>query len=98
MLIKQLDLKKLELEVYLYNINMPRKKTTSLVNQQVGIRLSSHEKLCAERMKNIQDSIKELNKEVRLLRNEVSTGKGIVKVLVFLGTIAATIIGFFQFR
>ena len=77
---------------------MPRKKTTSLVNQQVGIRLSSHEKLCAERMKNIQDSIKELNKEVRLLRNEVSTGKGIVKVLVFLGTIAATIIGIFQFK
>ena len=77
---------------------MPRKKTTSLINQQVGIRLSSHEKLCAERMKNIQDSIKELNKEVKLLRNEVSTGKGIVKVLVFLGTLAATIIGFFQFR
>ncbi len=77
---------------------MPRKKATSLVNEQVGIRLSSHEKLCAERMKNIQDSIKELNKEVRLLRNEVSTGKGIVKVLVFLGTLAATIIGFFQFR
>ena len=77
---------------------MPRKKATSLVNEQVGIRLSSHEKLCAERMKNIQDSIKELNKEVRLLRNEVSTGKGIVKVLVFLGTITATIIGFFQFR
>ena len=77
---------------------MPRKKATSLVNQQVGIRLSSHEKLCAERMKNIQDSIKELNKEVKLLRNEVSTGKGIVKVLVFLGTLAATIIGFFQFR
>ena len=77
---------------------MPRKKTDSIVNQQVGIRLSSHEKLCAERMKNIQDSIKELNKEVKLLRNEVSTGKGIVKVLVFLGTIAATIIGFFQFR
>ena len=77
---------------------MPRKKATSLVNEQVGIRLSSHEKLCAERMKNIQDSIKELNKEVRLLRNEVSTGKGIVKVLVFLGTIAATIIGFFQFK
>ena len=48
---------------------MPRKITTALANQQVRIRLSSHEKLCAERMKNIQDSIKELNKEVRLLRN-----------------------------
>ena len=77
---------------------MAKKKADTLVNQQVGIRLSSHEKLCAERMKNIQDSIKELNKEVKLLRNEVSTGKGIVKVLVFLGTITATIIGFFQFR
>ena len=79
---------------------MPRKKLTAkeYVDVATGIRLSSHEKLCAERMKNIQDSIKELNKEVKLLRNEVSTGKGIVKVLVFLGTIAATIIGFFQFR
>ena len=77
---------------------MPRKKTSSLVNQQVGIRLSSHEKLCAERMKNIQDSIKELNKEVKLLRNEVSKGKGAVSVLVLLGTIAASIIGFLQFK
>ena len=77
---------------------MPRKKATSLVNQQVGIRLSSHEKLCAERMKNIQDSIKELNKEVKLLRNEVSKGKGAVSVLVLLGTIAASIIGFLQFK
>ena len=77
---------------------MPRKSAQALAQERVGIRLSSHEKLCAERMKNIQDSIKELNKEVKLLRNEVSTGKGIVKVLVFLGTLAATIIGFFQFR
>ena len=77
---------------------MPKKKTSSLVNQQVGIRLSSHEKLCAERMKNIQDSIKELNKEVKLLRNEVSKGKGAVSVLVLLGTIAASIIGFLQFK
>ena len=77
---------------------MPRKKATSLVNEQVGIRLSSHEKLCAERMKNIQDSIKELNKEVKLLRNEVSKGKGAVSVLVLLGTIAASIIGFLQFK
>tara|TARA_B100000242_G_C42818416_1_gene380367 strand:+ start:151 stop:384 length:234 start_codon:yes stop_codon:yes gene_type:complete len=77
---------------------MAKRKETSLVNQQVGIRLSSHEKLCAERMKNIQDSIKELNKEVKLLRNEVSKGKGAVSVLVLLGTIAASIIGFLQFK
>jgi len=77
---------------------MPRKKITSLAQQSVGIRLSSHEKLCAERMEQIRDSIKDLQKEVKSLRNEVSTGKGIVKVLVFLGTIAATIIGFFTYK
>ena len=42
--------------------------------------------------------IKELNKEVKLLRNEVSKGKGAVSVLVLLGTIAASIIGFLQFK
>ena len=79
---------------------MPRKKLTPREYAEVsaGVRLSSHEKLCAERMKLIHDSIKDLQKEVKSLRNEVSTGKGIVKVLVFLGTITATIIGFFQFR
>jgi hypothetical protein len=29
---------------------------------------------------------------------DVSTGKGMVKILVFLGTIAAACIGFFQFK
>ena len=77
---------------------MARKKIDTIVNQQVGLRLSSHERLCAERMKQIQDSIKELNKEVKSLRQDVSKGKGMVQVLVFLGTIVAGIIGFFQYR
>jgi hypothetical protein len=78
---------------------MPKKKSvTSLAQQSVGIRLSSHEKLCAERMELIQEAIKELQKEVKSLRTEVSTGKGMVKVLVFIGTIAASVIGFFQLK
>ncbi len=74
---------------------MPRKKLTPREYAEVsaGVRLSSHEKLCAERMKTIQDSINELKREVKSLRTDVSTGKGMVKVLVFLGTIVATIIG-----
>ena len=75
---------------------MPRKKADTLVNQQVGFRLSSHERLCAERMKQIQESIKELNKEVKSLRNDVSKGKGMVQVLVFLGTLVAGVIGYFK--
>ena len=63
-----------------------------------GVRLSSHEKLCAERMKALQEAIAELRKEVKSLRQDVSKGKGMVQVLVFLGTIVATVIGVFQFK
>ena len=79
---------------------MARKKISAkeFVEQATGLRLSAHEKLCAERMKNIQDSIKELSKEVKSLRTEVSKGKGAISVLVFLGTVVAGIIGFFQFK
>ena len=74
---------------------MPRKKLTTKEYSEIsaGVRLSSHEKLCAERMKAIHDSINELKREVKSLRTDVSTGKGMVKVLVFLGTVIATIIG-----
>jgi len=79
---------------------MARKKITpkEFVEQATGVRLSSHEKLCAERMKVLNDSINELKKEVKSLRSDVSTGKGMVKVLVFLGTIVATVIGVIQFK
>tara|TARA_Y100000361_G_scaffold120084_1_gene111690 strand:- start:278 stop:517 length:240 start_codon:yes stop_codon:yes gene_type:complete len=79
---------------------MARKKLTPKEFSEIsaGVRLSSHEKLCAERMKHIQESIKDLSKEVKSLRQDVSKGKGMVQVLVFLGTLVAGIIGFFQFR
>jgi hypothetical protein len=77
---------------------MAKKSARSLVNTSLGIRLSSHEKLCAERMKQLLKSIDELNKKVSKLSDEVSTGKGMVKVLVFLGTIAAACLGFFNLR
>ena len=79
---------------------MPRKKITPKEFSEVatGVRLSSHEKLCAERMKALQEAISELRKEVKSLRQDVSKGKGMVQVLVFLGTIVATVIGIFQFK
>jgi len=77
---------------------MPRKKSTSLVNQQVGLRLSSHEKLCAERMDQIKTSIERLEKKVSQLSESVNKGKGAVAVLVFIGTIIAGIIGFFSYK
>ena len=63
-----------------------------------GVRLSSHEKLCAERQKHILDSIQELNKEVKCLRQDVLKGKGVVSALVFIGGCVAAITGFFKFN
>ena len=79
---------------------MPRKKLTPSEYGEVsaGVRLSSHEKLCAERMKHIQESIKELSREVKSLRTEVSKGKGAVAVLVFIGTLVVSVLGFLNFK
>ena len=79
---------------------MPKKRisTKSLVNAQLGIRLSSHEKLCAERMKYLIKSIDELNKKVSKLSDDVSRGKGSVAVLVALGTIAAAVLGYLNIK
>ena len=78
---------------------MARKKKTPKEFSEVatGVRLSSHEKLCAYRMKEIQDSITELNKEVKALRTDVLKGKGAISVLILLGSGLAAIIGFFSF-
>ena len=79
---------------------MARKKITpsKYAELSAGVRLSSHEKLCAERMKTLNDSINELKREVKSLRQDVSKGKGAVAVLVFIGTIVASIIGFLNFK
>ena len=79
---------------------MPRKKITpsKYAELSAGVRLSSHEKLCAERMKVLNDSINELKKEVKSLRQDVSKGKGAISVLVFIGGIIGVILGYFNWE
>ena len=78
---------------------MPKKLTPKMVaDQATGVRLSSHEKLCAERMKSLHEAIKELKTEVKALRTDVSKGKGAISVLVFFGTLMAGLIGFFKWN
>ncbi len=79
---------------------MPRKKITSKEYSEVatGVRLSSHEKLCAERMNNILKSIEEMKREIKSLRQDVSMGKGGLKVILAIGTIVVGLIGFFKFN
>ena len=67
-------------------------------DEATGVRLSSHEKLCAERMNNILKSIEEMKKEIKSLRQDVSMGKGGLKVILTIGTIVVGILGYFNFK
>jgi len=80
---------------------MPRKKSNPVqmyAEQTTGVRLSSHEKLCAERMNNILKTLDEMKKEIKSLRQDVSMGKGGLKVILAVGTLVVGIIGYFNFR
>ena len=79
---------------------MARKKITSkqYTDYATGVRLSAHEKLCAERMNRLIKSIDNLRKDVNDLKDNVSRGKGIVAVLVFLGSIAAAVGGVLSWK
>ena len=79
---------------------MARKKITPKEFSEVatGVRLSSHEKLCAERMNNILKTLEEMKREVKSLRTDVAMGKGGLKVILAIGTLVVGIIGFFQFK
>ena len=79
---------------------MPRKKITPKEFSEVatGVRLSSHEKLCAERMKVLNENINELRKEVKCLRQDMSKGKGAISVLIFIGGVLGVILGYFNWE
>jgi hypothetical protein len=57
-----------------------------------------HEKLCAERMQTLIDTIKDLRKDVNDLKATVNKGKGMIALLVFLGGVAATILGYLKLK
>ena len=76
---------------------MPKKKSSTAAIG-LGYRLSSHEKLCAERMKLLLKSIDELKKNVAILNDSMSKGKGGVAVLMAIGALVIGVLGFFNLR
>jgi uncharacterized coiled-coil DUF342 family protein len=61
-----------------------------------SIRISYHEKVCAERMKTLFKAIDEMRKDIKDLRADMNKGKGAVAFLVVLGGFIATIFGYFK--
>ena len=80
---------------------MTKKKNKPLVGQTalgLGYRLSSHERLFAERMKQLLKSIDDINKKVSKLTEDVSKGKGAVAVLMALGALVIGVLGYLNIK
>ena len=78
---------------------MPRKKTiTSKEFSEVstGIRLSAHEKICAERMKTLFKSMDEVKREIKELRADINKGKGAINFLLILGGFVGLLLGYLK--
>jgi len=74
------------------------KKSSSNLAEHNGIRLTSHEKVCAERMKTLFKSMDEVKKEIKELRTDMNKGKGAVNLLLILGGLAGILAGYFKFN
>ena len=72
------------------------KEFNSNIEDHNGIRLTSHEKICAERMSQLIKSIDEMKKEIKELRNDMSKGKGAINLLIIIGGVVGALVGFFN--
>jgi len=70
-----------------------KQKTTSATS----IRLSAHEKICAERMQTLIKTIDELRVDVKDLRADMNKGKGVVAFLIIVGALVGSIVSILKF-
>ena len=60
-----------------------------------GIRISYHEKVCAERMKTLFKAIDEMRIDIKSLKTSMDRGKGAAAIIIFIGGLLGSIIYYF---
>jgi hypothetical protein len=73
---------------------MKRKKTAT---SATSVRLSAHERLCAERMQTLIKTIDELRGDVKDLRIDMSKGKGVIAFLIIVGGLVGSVLAILKF-
>jgi|TARA_B100001939_G_C16728686_1_gene524467 hypothetical protein len=73
-----------------------RKSIKSSIEDANGIRISYHEKVCAERMKTLFKAIDEMKKDIKSLKSSMDRGKGAAAIIIFIGGLIGSIFYFFQ--
>ena len=78
---------------------MPKKKTLKqAVEDNNSIRISYHEKVCAERMKTLFKAIDEMCTDIKELKSDVNKSKGGFRVLLLIGGAIASLLGFIKYH
>ena len=75
---------------------MAKKKSQhSNVEDHNGIRISYHEKVCAERMKTLFKAIDEMRVDIKSLKADMNRGKGAAKIIILIGGLLGSIFYYF---
>ena len=73
-----------------------QKKIKDFAEKNNGLRISYHEKVCAERMKTLFKAIDEMRGEIKNLHADMNKGKGVISFLVIVGGCIGVVLGFFK--
>ena len=73
-----------------------RKASNSNVEDHNGIRISYHEKVCAERMKTLFNKIDEMNTDIKSLKEDMNRGKGAAAIIILIGGLLGSIFYYFS--
>jgi len=77
---------------------VPKKKLHSNIEDHNGIRISYHEKVCAERMKTLFKAIDEMRTDIKELKSDVNKSKGGFRVLLLIGGAIASLLGYIKYN
>ena len=73
-----------------------QKSIKSSLEESNGIRISYHEKVCAERMKTLFKAIDEMRKDIKELKTNMDRGKGAAAIIILIGGLIGSIFYYFQ--
>jgi|TARA_B100001142_G_C13870873_1_gene475983 uncharacterized coiled-coil DUF342 family protein len=74
------------------------KKIKEYAEKSNSVRISYHEKVCAERMKTLFKAIDEMRLDIKNLHSDMNKGKGVISFVIILGGLLGVIIGFFKWN
>tara|TARA_B100000900_G_scaffold375169_1_gene356949 strand:+ start:872 stop:1138 length:267 start_codon:yes stop_codon:yes gene_type:complete len=74
------------------------KKIKEYAEKNNSVRISYHEKVCAERMKTLFKAIDEMRLDIKNLHSDMNKGKGVISFVIILGGLLGVIISFFKWN